>query len=97
MGLTAFLGRTKNPHEILINLDSSIEMAVRSKKFKAVALVKWLAKKAIEKIQEEHQQVIEEKNVTIALLNGDLKNCQYENVGLQGEIRAKDQQIAALQ
>ena len=42
-------------------------MAVRSKKPKAVALVKWLAKKAIEKIQEEHQQVIEEKNATITM------------------------------
>ena len=42
-------------------------MAVRSKKPEAVALVKWLAKKAIEKIQEEHQQVIEEKNATIAM------------------------------
>ena len=34
-------------------------MAVRSKKPKAiVALVKWLTKKGIEKIQEEHQQAI---------------------------------------
>ena len=78
-------------------MDGSIEMAVRSKKPKAVALVKWPAKKAIEKILEEHQQVIEEKNATIALLNDDLKNREHENVGLQGEIRAKDQQIAALQ
>ena len=31
------------------------------------------------------------------MLNDDLRNCKYENVGLQGEIRAKDQQIAALQ
>ena len=31
------------------------------------------------------------------MLNDDLKNCEYENVGLQGEIRAKDQQIAILQ
>ena len=31
------------------------------------------------------------------MLNDDLKNREYENVGLQGEIRAKDQQIAALQ
>ena len=30
-------------------------------------------------------------------LNDDLKNLEYENVGLQDEIRAKDQQIAALQ
>ena len=31
------------------------------------------------------------------MLNDDLKNRKYENVGLKGEIRAKDQQIAALQ
>ena len=31
------------------------------------------------------------------MLNDDLKNREYENVGLQGEIRSKDQQIAALQ
>ena len=51
----------------------------------------------IEEIQEKYQQSIEEKNATIALLNDDLKNREYENVGLQGEIRGKDQQIAALQ
>ena len=33
-------------------------MAVRSKKPKAVALVKWITEKDIEKIQEEHQQAI---------------------------------------
>ena len=33
-GLTAPLGRTKNPHDIFINLDGSIEMAVRSRKTK---------------------------------------------------------------
>ena len=51
----------------------------------------------IEEIQEKHRQAIEEKNAAIALLNDDLKNCEFENVGLQGEIRTKDQQIAALQ
>ena len=52
------LGRTKNPHDIFINLDGSIEMAVQSKRNKAVALAKWLTKKGVEKIQEEHQQTI---------------------------------------
>ena len=51
----------------------------------------------IEEIQEKHQQSIKEKDATIVLLNDDLKNCEYKNVGLQGEIRAKDQKIAALQ
>ena len=96
VSLTPSFGRTKNPHDIVINLDGSIEMAVRSKKTRAVTLVKWLTKKGMEKIQKE-QQAIEEKDAAIALLNDDLKNCEYENIGLQGKIRAKDQQIAALQ
>ena len=52
---------------------------------------------ALEFSNEAHQQTIEEKDAEIALLNDGLKNREYENVGLQGEIRAKDQQIAALQ
>ena len=72
-------------------------MDVRSKKPKAVALVKWLTKKGMEKIQEEYQQVFEEKDATIALLNDNLKNREYENVCRQGEIGAKDQQMATLQ
>ena len=55
VGVTYPLGQTKNSHDIFINLDSAIEIAVRSKKPKAVALVKWLIKKGIEKIQKEHQ------------------------------------------
>ena len=38
--LNARRGREKNPHDIFINLDGSIEMAVRTKKPKVVALVK---------------------------------------------------------
>ena len=61
-GETSSLRKTKKTYDIFINLDGSIEMAVRSKKLKAVALVKWLTKKGIEKIKEEHQQAIEEKD-----------------------------------
>ena len=43
---------------MFINLDSAIEIAVDSKKPRAAALIKWLTKKGIEKIQEEHQQAI---------------------------------------
>ena len=52
------LRKTKNRHDIFINLDGSIELAARSKKLKAVALVKLLTRKDIEKIQEEHQEAI---------------------------------------
>ena len=44
-----------------------------------------------------YKQNEEEKYATIALLNDDLKNREHKNVGLQGELKAKDQQIAALQ
>ena len=52
---------------------------------------------SIEEIQERHGQGIEERDATIALLNDDLKNRENENLDLQGQITAKDQQIAALQ
>ena len=48
-GLAATLGRTKDPYDIFINLDGSIEMAVQSKKPKAVVLGKWLSNKGVEK------------------------------------------------
>ena len=58
VGVTDTIGRAKSPHDTFINLDSAIEIAVHSKKPKAVALVKWLTKKGVEKKQEEHRQAI---------------------------------------
>ena len=46
-GETPSLGRSKNPHDIFALLDGAIELAVWSKKPKAVALVKWLTKKGV--------------------------------------------------
>ena len=39
----------------------------------------------IDEIQEKHQQAIKEKDAAIALLNDDLKNREYKNVGLQAK------------
>ena len=50
-----------------------------------------------EEIQGKHQQAIKEKDATTALLNDDLKNREYKNVGLQGDVRTKNQQIDSLQ
>ena len=58
---------------------------MRSKKPKAVALVKWLTKKSVEKMQEEHQQAIEKKDAAIVLLNDGLQNREYENVALRAQ------------
>ena len=35
------------------------------------------------RLNEEHQQIIEEEDAALALLNDDLENRQYENVALQ--------------
>ena len=37
------------------------------------------------KMKEDHQQAIEEKDAALALLNSDLHNCEYENVALQAQ------------
>ena len=63
-----------------------------------------LINKMVNDLRHGHQLAIEEHEQAIALLSEDLQDrhdqiraSQYGNVGLQGEIRAKDQQIAALQ
>lgn len=90
--MTDALRREKSPHDVFINLDGSIEMAVQFQKAKAVALVKWLARKGVEKIQAEHQHAIEEKDAALALINDDLQDrdnhiqaIQYDNVALQAQ------------
>ena len=59
---------SKNPHDIFINLNSSIEMVLQPKKPKTFPLVKWLVKKGVEKIQEDHQQPITGRNNQIKTL-----------------------------
>ena len=79
------LGKHKNPHDAFVNLDSALEIAVRSRKPKAVALVKWLVKKGVEKLQEKHQIQTEEKDAAITLLNDDLdaERHKVQDVGKQ--------------
>ena len=79
VGHTDTLGRAKNPHDIFINLDGSIEIVVRSKKHKVVASVKWPAKKRLEKIQAEHQQAIEEKDAALAHRDDQIEALELTN------------------
>ena len=88
-GQAPTLGRTKNPHDIFINLDGSTETAARSKKPKAIALVKWLTKKGVEKIQEERQQAITDRDNIIQAL-------EHTNEKHQQVIEEKDATIALL-
>ena len=84
--MTDNLGRAKNPHDILINLDSAIEIAVRSKKPRTVALVKWLTKKGVGKIKEEHQQAITGRDNQIQALEFRNEEHQQEILRLNEEI-----------
>ena len=105
-------GGSKNPHDAFVNLDSALEIAVRSRKPKAVALVKWLVKKGVEMLQEKHQIQTEEKDAAIALLNDDLKaerhkvqhvgkelvNLEHKNCELQNEVeRLQERYVPCLQ
>ena len=65
-------GGSKNPHDVFVNLDGAIYIATNSKKEKAAALISWLVKKGVEKLQEKHQIQTEEKDAAVALLNDDL-------------------------
>ena len=101
----------QNDHDAFVDLDGALEIVVRSRKPKAVELTMWLTRKGVEKVAEEHQKAMEEKqraidekDMQIALLDDDLagsqdlvKQLEFNNTGMQGEIRAKDQQIAHLQ
>ena len=101
----------QNDHDAFVDLEAALEIVVRSRKPKAVELTKWLTRKGVEKVVEEHQKAIEEKqraiderDMQIALLDDDLtesqdlvRHLEFHNTGMQGEIRAKDQEIARRQ
>ena len=68
-------------HDIFISLTNALYVTVNSRKVKGKALKKHILKDIvprgfdarIEETQEKHQQVIKEKDATIALLNDDLE------------------------
>ena len=94
--VTYYLGRTKKSYDIFINMDSAIEIAVRSKMPKAVALVKWLTKKGKEEIQEEHQQPITGRDNQIQALEATNEAHQQKMLTLNEEIDdlIKNRQVA---
>ena len=104
----------RNNQDAFVDLEGALEIVVRSRKPKAVELTKWLNRKGVEKLVEDHQSALgaerQEKDMQLALLSDDLAleqeharqldqrvtQLQCNNTGLQGEIRAKDQELAVL-
>ena len=89
-------------HDILISLTGALYVTVNARNDKFKVLKKHILKDILprgfdaklEEIQEKHQQTIEEKDATMALLNDDLQKREYENVALQAQ---KDVYQAELQ
>ena len=52
---------------------------------------------ALEHTNEKHQQSIEEKDTTIALLNDDLKNREHDNVAVQAQRDVYKEQLQKCQ
>ena len=59
-------GGGDNPHDAFVDLEGALEIVVRSRKPKAVELVKWLTRRGVEKIVEEKEReiaaMVEEKD-----------------------------------
>ena len=66
----------QNDHDIFVDLYGALKIVVRSRKPKAVKLVKWLTRKGEEKVVQEKQQelmqAVEEKDMQLVLLSNDL-------------------------
>ena len=82
-------GGGKNPHDAFVDLEAALEIVVRSRKPKAVELTKWLTRKGFEKIQEEHQLSITDRDDRIQAI-------QYENVALQAQRDVYREQVTDL-
>ena len=91
------LGKRKNPHDVFVNLDGAIYIPTNSKKEKAATLISWFVKKGVEKLQEEHQIQIEEKDAAISLLNDDLEDVNKQLVDLEHENRELQNEVERLQ
>ena len=77
---------------------------LRCGKEKADPFLEWVVETVLPQEVRKLDAIIEEKDAALALLNDDLseeeeysRKLEFNNVGLQGEIRAKDQEIACLQ
>ena len=87
-----------------INEEGMNELVFTSQQDKAKAFRKYCCNELFPKIRKLLvDKMLEEKDTQLALLNDDLtesedlvRQLEYNNTGLQGEIRAKDEELAVL-
>ena len=96
-----------HPNTVVLKEAGIYCFLLRCKKAEAESFLKWVTETVlpseVRKLTEEKNQIIEEKDTQLALLNDDLTEAQkhsrqleLNNTGLQGEIKAKDKEIALL-
>ena len=92
------------PDSVLLKEPGLYCFLLRCGKLEAEPFMEWVCEEVLPREVRKLTAVVEEKDIQIALLGDDLARSQelvrqleYHNTGLQGEIRAKDQQIAHLQ
>ena len=92
-------------YDFYINEEGMYELLFKSQQLQAKAFRKYCCNEMFPKIRNQLlRQRIEEKDTQLALLSDDLalkqehaRQLEYSNIGLQGEIRAKDQEIVRRQ
>ena len=80
-------------YDIYTNEEGMYELSFSSQQPKAKdfrryccsVLSPYVQQQLTNKMKEDHQQTIEEKDTAIALLNDDLKNREHDNVALQAQ------------
>ena len=93
--------KNSQPDEYYINEEGMYELLFKSQQLKAKEFRRYCCNEMFPKIRNQFlYQKIEEKSNQLALLNDDLmesedlvRQLEYNNTGLQGEIRAKNQEI----
>ena len=98
--IIAHLREDAQDHDIFISLTCALYVVVNSRKEKGKTLKKNIPRgfnARIKEIQEEHNQQKTQLQQIITDRGKMIRAIQYENVGSQGEIIAKKEQIVTLQ
>ena len=92
------------PDSVLLKEPGLYCFLLRCGKPEAEPFMEWVCEEVLPREVRKLTAVVNEKDMQIALLDDDLAGSQdlvrqleFSNTGMQGEIRAKDQQIADLQ